>query len=353
MKFNRTFIIVTLVLALIVVLATPRFQRFFERSLALADIMETIKQSPPPEYPSKDGFYHFGEIYPGATREIRTQTFLEKIQFSIDEQSVAIKHDYGPPLGKQWQPLAAPVVVLRTAPYAHSADARMIIRQNLDAILARSEKTPEGNMVFPYTFDWMIVGQKSPWYSAMAQGISASAFLWGYRTLGDEKYLVAARQSLLALGENEPVQFVNDLKVGIWLKEYPGYRFNVLDGFLTTVSGLFDYLKTAPANDPAKPELKKLLDESLKGFKSVHHCYSNWVWGHSATDFGEWNSLSYYRANLSLLTYLSNYDTDLKKIASEFRLRPRPELANKFIAIMYRAVDFLKNKKVIPWNPCF
>jgi len=353
MKNFRLIISSTIVIALIAVLATPRFQRFFERSLALADIMEAIKKSAPPEYPTKDGFYHFGVIYPGATLEIRTQIFLEKIRFSIDDQDVAIKHDYGPPLGKQWQPLAAPVVVLRSVPYAHSPKVQEIIRRNLDATLAHSERTPKGNLVFPYDFDWMIVGQKAPWYSSMSQGISASAFLWGYRILKDDKYLIAARQSLLALAENEPVQFVKKLTDGIWLKEYPGHKFNVLDGFLTTVSGLYDYQKTAPMDDPAKPELTLLLDNSLAGLKSVHHCYKTWVWGHSATDFGEWNSLSYYRANLSLLSYLANYDSDLNKIAEKFYLEPRPALANKFIAIMYRALDFLKNKKIIPWEPCF
>ena len=349
---RRWQLVGALVLTSVLLVAMPRTVRFVERSLDLADKMAEIRQGPTMIYLRHEGFYHFGRIPDPGQTEAAADTLLASIVTNGDGISLA---PYPPPLGKQFSPVNAASAALSAVAYMDDSRMPAFIMAHLDALIAWGETTAAGNLVFPYRFDWPPAGQKAPWYSAMAQGQAASAFLWGHRLFGRAEYLDAARRAILALAEDRHRPFFKILPDGnrIWLKEYPGYRFNVLDGSLSAISGVYDLWRSLAEDHPDHPRVAQLLERSMAGLKWGIACFEHSFWGHVASDFGYFHSVQYYRANLTLLNYLSEHEPALSYYVKAYRLPDRSRVMDVVIALVYRAWDFLKNKGFIDKQPCF
>ena len=262
---------------------------------------------------------------------------------------------YPLPLGKQFNPVYAASAALTAVAYREDSRMPAFILAHLDALISGGETTASGNLVFPYRFDWPSAGQKAPWYSAMAQGQAASAFLWGYRLFGRADYLDTARRAILAIPEDRRRPFYKTLpnSNGIWLKEFPGYRFNVLDGSLFAVAGVYDLWRSLAKDHPDHPKVARLLERSMAGLKQGIGCFEHPFWGHAANDFGAFRSAPYYRANLSLLNYLSEHEPSLSQYVKAYKLPDRSRAMDIILAHAYRAWEFLKNKGVIDKQLCF
>ena len=186
---------------------------------------------------------------------------------------------YGTARKRCFNPVTATQFVLSLVPYCDEALARRAIRANLDHLLDRAERTPGGNLLFPYEFDWPWREEVAPWYSGMAQGQAASACLWAYRILGDRRYSVAARAAVLAMVESRRVNFLVETAGGIWLKEYPSYRYRVLDGSLAGLAGIYDLWRFLGDEDPAKSTIASLLSDAVAGLKGSWHRFESATWG--------------------------------------------------------------------------
>lgn len=94
-----------------------------------------------------------------------------------------------------------------------------------------------GMAIWRYDFDWFAMGYrcKSPWPSAMANGLAISALVQEYEKSYDRKYLQLARKACLGMEF-----FCSHHQHGnIWFDEYVGEpSANVLNGFLFALLGL-------------------------------------------------------------------------------------------------------------------
>ncbi len=106
-----------------------------------------------------------------------------------------------------------------------------------------------GGLAWEYYFHFD--GGSPPWTSAMSQGTAVQALTQTYVVSRDPKYLNLARQSLAIFADNPPVGVAVKTNRG---RRYLLYSFaagrsvEVINGFLQTLIGLFDYAKAS--DDP-------------------------------------------------------------------------------------------------------
>lgn len=262
-------------------------------------------------YPTINGYFYY-----------LTENYSEVHNRAIFDENGVVLADYGGNLGRQYNPVTISQYVLSIAPYASTkSDAYDSMVVNLDFLLSNSKITAGDNLIHPYTFDWPINNETAPWYSSMAQGQAASALLWGYRTTNDTKYLDGAKKTVFALiEENSTVPFIKEKNGGIWLKEYPNYKYEVLDGSLAAIAGVYDLYRSMDASDPDRKVVELLLSESIIGFKLSSHEFDSTLFGHYYDNKRIIPNPNYYSANLALLEYLLTYDGELETIRNKYMM---------------------------------
>jgi hypothetical protein len=251
-----------------------------------------------------DGFYHYVGVD------------LNEIDALVDDRGIRI-YDYEGDIGRQHNPVTISQFVLSLVANRENEHAKELLFKNLDFLIETAETTDDGNIVFPYHFDFPICDEQAPWYSGMAQGLAASAFLWGYRLSSDEKYLVSAKQAILALREKS-YGFLKPLQRGCWVKEFPNYRLTVLDGSLAAIAGIYDLTRSLDDSDPDKASIQELLDRCVIGFKSNSQVFDSPRAGHYFDDAFTLPTPGYHRSNLAWLAYLATYDGDLHEIHKKY-----------------------------------
>lgn len=106
----------------------------------------------------------------------------------------------------------------------------------------------DGALYFPYTMKKGGAGvtMHSPWYSALAQGTSLSAYLRLHETTGNKRYrrtadaIYESFRRLKRFTDGPWIAMVDDAY--LWFEEYPhDPPTHVLNGFLTGVWGLYEY----------------------------------------------------------------------------------------------------------------
>lgn len=115
-----------------------------------------------------------------------------------------------------------------------------------------------------------------PWPSAFAQSRGISILLRGYQLTGEKKYLDAATHALkifqVPAGEGGVTTFS---KYGPLYEEYPApFPTVVLDGFIFSLFGLFDYLRVVPEH----PLARRLFDEGIAALKKALPAYDLGYW---------------------------------------------------------------------------
>jgi hypothetical protein len=259
------------------------------------------------QYSIAEGFLR-GDI--GSMRQVRESL--------LDHHGV-LQYDYGGELGHQYNPLFIADFAMSLVSLWDDLDGRRILLANLDYIVASAVKTPAGHSVFPFLFDFPVVGQKAPWFSAMAQARVGQALMWGWRLTGDLRYLTEAKNAILAMTDtSQKPPLSKPLARGVWLKEFPGYRFNVLDGSLVAIVGVREVWKGLPENDPDRESLDRLFTDAIAGFKSNQGCFTSPFGGVYFDDAGKTPSQSYYDIIMIQLQYLSAVDREIKSIADRY-----------------------------------
>ena len=246
---------------------------------------------------------------------------MAQVRASLLDPRGVLLFDYGGTLGRQYNPLFIADFAMALVPLQEDAEGRRILFENLSHLLESAVTTPAGHLAFPYRFEFSVVGQKAPWFSAMAQARVGQAMMWGWRLSGDPRYLEAGKAAVLALtdGAMEP-PLAMPLAQGLWLKEFPGHHFNVLDGSLVALVGVREVWKGLPPDDPDRERLEHLFEEALTGFKANHGCFAPLLGGVYFNDAAKAPSQSYYDIIMTQLGYLSPVDDEVAAIAGRYSL---------------------------------
>lgn len=133
---------------------------------------------------------------------------------------------------------------------------------------ANAVERPGGSVVWPCYFEWQegLCTLKSPWISAMYQGVVISALVRAYRLAGDKELLdlcvKATRVFSLSIDEGG----VRTCEQGrVLYEEYPAYPLpRVLDGFLFSLLGLYDLAVQTNAAD-----VRGLFQDGIEGLKQT------------------------------------------------------------------------------------
>ncbi|MCP5264742.1 MAG: hypothetical protein H6934_01425 [Burkholderiaceae bacterium] len=240
--------------------------------------------------------------------------------YPLDAQGI-LTFDYGGKLGRQYNPLFIADFAMSLAPFASDGRARQLLFANLEFLRGRARPTAGGNLAFPYEFDFTKLGESAPWYSAMAQARIGEAMMWGYRLSGEARWLDAAKRAVFALEDGMPGKtMARRLEHGIWLKEFPGYRFNVLDGMLVAIVGVHQVYRGLPQSDPDRPRMWALIEQSLEGFKRNHACFVAPTGGVYFSDNRVGPNQGYYDLIMKQLAYLAKVDPEIDAIAARYSM---------------------------------
>ncbi len=288
-------------------------------------------------YPTIGGYYYYPSINYSEIQKDR----------DFDANGVVVT-DYGGSLGVQYNSVILSQYVLTIAPYASTnSDAHESMIVNLDFLLSNAKTTARGNLIYPYDFDWPANNESAPWYSSMAQGQAASALLWGYRLSSDTKYLEGAKKSIFTLvEENATFPFIKQKSGGIWFKEYPHYRYEVLDGSLATNAGIYDLYKSLDESDPDRHLLDQILSDSISCFKNSSHDFDSTLFGHYYDNKRTIPNPNYYSANLAWLEYLSTYDKEFETIRNGYEMEECDTL-KKMVIWYWNRINYMYHR-VIP-----
>jgi hypothetical protein len=269
----------------------------------------------------------------------------------LDQQGVLL-YDYGGDVGRQYNPLFIADFALALVPRWGEPEGKRLLRSNLDHLLATATATPGGYLAFPYTFDFPAADEVAPWYSAMAQARAGQALMWGWRLSGDRRYLEGAKSAILAMtdpGVSPP--FAKPLARGVWLKEFPGNRYNVLDGSLVAVVGVHQVWKGLPEDDPDRERIRNLFEGALNGFKANQRCFTSPFGGVYFNDAGHAPTQSYYDIITTQLRYLSAIDTSVAEIANTYSLGDE-SWGKRLAYAWWLRVNRWWNKRGFPREPC-
>jgi len=171
----------------------------------------------------------------------------------------------------------------------------------------------DGAVVWPCYFEWQegMCTLKSPWISAMYQGIVISALIRAYRLEGDKRLLALSEQASRVFEKSIDDRRMRTIQQGrVLYEEYPGYPLaRVLDGFLFSLLGLFDlWVETQNAR------VRQLFDDGVQG---LLHTIEFWNYRNKWSWYGSHGYLCpphYHQLNRLLLMVLAN-------ITGEVRLR--------------------------------
>ncbi len=254
----------------------------------------------------------------------------------LDENGYRIV-DYGGILGKQYNPVTTTFFALELS----SCLANPIIKKHFLKQLEWLENNKKyvekyDAYVWEYKFDWPDNDEKAPWLSSMAQGLIISAYARAFELTKDPSYLQAAGKTLnsFKIPIEEGGTTLKCLENQCIYKEYPHYKYAILDGFLVSLSGILEYY-----NFTHDSEAKKILDCGINFLLNNSEKFTaKWFEcaGTYYSTMGDCTSSGYYGADMRWLEYLSTYDERLKDIYKKW-LR----VNNNLFCIFYR---HLKNR---------
>lgn len=146
-----------------------------------------------------------------------------------------------------------------------------------DWIIEHGEETDDSFLfpyAFPYTYSY--VRLSPPWISALGQGRILSVLARAYELTGNERYLRVALKAVkpfeVAVGQGGVQARYPD--GGIAFEEYPGGGPNVvLNGFITSLVGLYDLSETGEAQRAAE-----LFQQGIQSLENNLHRYDLGYW---------------------------------------------------------------------------
>jgi len=143
--------------------------------------------------------------------------------------------------------------------------------------------------VWYYNFNWKYV--KKPWISSMAQGEALSVLARAFNITNDSKYLYSAQKCLSSFKfdiKDGGITGYIDSKYKIFEEYVSEVETHVLNGFIYSLLGLFDYFKFTGDIDA-----KHLFEE---GIYTLENCLNKY-------DTGYWSKYDLYSNNLASYMY--------------------------------------------------
>jgi len=149
--------------------------------------------------------------------------------------------------GRQYNPLFvawwALVNLHRHLDRPNESHRQAFVRQ-VQWLKSQAVTRPDGSIVWPCYFDWQEgrCRMRSPWISAMYQGVVISTLIRAYRMSGDRQLLTLCERGARVFEKTVEAGGVRTIESGkVLYEEYPGYPLpRVLDGFLFSLLGLYD-----------------------------------------------------------------------------------------------------------------
>lgn len=169
--------------------------------------------------------------------------FLEDLEF--DSNGVAMRNYRA--LGRQYNPVFVAwwglVNLDRYVRHSRREQLQAFFVQ-VEWLKANAVEREDGAVIWPCHFDWQegFCRLRSPWISAMYQGIVISALVRWYRITGDKSLLDLCLKATKVFERPIEEGGVRTLQGrSVLYEEYPGYPLaRVLDGFLFSLLGLYD-----------------------------------------------------------------------------------------------------------------
>jgi len=190
-------------------------------------------------------------------------------QVKFDDNSI-LMFDYGDPIGVRYNPAYISwwaLLNLRQYLIANNNNYLDNFRNQVKWLLSNQKRRKGETSVWTYDFDWYEGNTflRSPWISAMSQGLAMSCLIRGYRLGGDKNLLSIAHQASRAFEFGIEEGGVRTVQNGVvFYEEYPAYPLvRILDGFVFGLLGLYDLFEETKDN-----HIKKLFDEGIEGVKS-------------------------------------------------------------------------------------
>lgn len=159
--------------------------------------------------------------------------YRRKLEYRVTDADGILALNYGPPIGLQRNPEAA----FQYALACHDAGDPATFLRYAELFLA--ERDEQGRWY--HSFDWY--RNRAPWYSALGQGRGASVMLRAWLISGDARYRDAALHALALF--DTPISQGGFVAVhpraGVpYLEEYPAQPTGVLNGFLSSLFGVWE-----------------------------------------------------------------------------------------------------------------
>ena len=178
-------------------------------------------------------------------------------------------------------------------------------------------------LVWQYGFEskWHAPHQV-PWLSAMAQGEAMSVLVRAHLMTGDKRYIHAAALAMVPFEFDVSDGGVanRDAKGHVFYEEYafPEHRNHVLNGFITSLFGLYDYYRTT--QDPAALDLFNAGADTLRS-REVLEAYDLGYWtrydlGPVVAPCGKYNAL--HAVQLEVLCRITG-DGIFREMADKWR----------------------------------
>ncbi|MGH7233740.1 MAG: D-glucuronyl C5-epimerase family protein [Nitrospiraceae bacterium] len=205
--------------------------------------------------------------------------FLDNLVFDAD--GVAMKHYRAQ--GNQYNPLfVAWWGLVNLERYVHRSDEACLktFLTQVRWLKAQAVERPDGAVIWPCYFDWQEgwCRLRSPWYSAMYQGVVISALVRAYRLTHDRELLELCDKGTRVFEKTIEEGGVRTIQNGrVLYEEYPAYPLaRVLDGFMFSLLGLYD-LHVQTRN----PALLRLFTEGIDGLTAALDFWNyrnKWSW---------------------------------------------------------------------------
>jgi len=219
--------------------------------------------------------------------------------------------DYGKKIGRKYNPVAVAeysLAYLSLYIKTKNDKHKKTFLNGADWFLGNASEYKYNAVVWFYEYDLTECGMteyelKSPWISAMAQGLAVSVLVRAEQLKGNNGYLDAAEKAVdifdIPVQDGGLISHFSD--GGIIFEEYPTGKMNgVLNGFIFSVLGLYD-LFTHANNEKAKT----LFTQSIRSLRDNITDYDAGYWSrYDLRRDGRLASVKYHKLHLELLEIL-------------------------------------------------
>lgn len=195
---------------------------------------------------------------------------------------------------------------------------------------------------FPYRWNYPGRGLRSPWYSAMAQGIGMSVLVRAYTQTGEQSFLTAAQRALGPMTVKTTSGGTAWTYRGeLWFEEYPDRTVShVLNGSIFGMYGVYDLVRVT--GDPGVRSIFSRATGTLASHLSSYERRGSVLYQISGTNYAfgyHWLHIRQLRS-LSLITGDARFTARADRWERSFRAYPQPYVrltGRRYVTVAYGA----------------